>query len=611
MIERLLHVIEEPTDQTGMHEPSAAELLTGVLKKFQDPAAESLSSQTRERIPSLVFFIDSLYHQRAKDPSHDPETLRRAREFFVTPTDRWRGGPLLHLMKRFECLPSANNEQVITLLERMLEHLFLQQEKDPLTFSPHDAAHALLTDDMADVIIEHQPHVIDKMTELYAITPQEARLVLTIVNTMHDCGYPHLFTANGEMISKSTHCVLSADIIRQAVMREAIVGVITSPTARTDRILDDIAQAIMDHSSDVKEEEFTLRIVTDSGVFLSHLNDLPRAVRALTDPSKPMLARRQLRQIQINRSREARPMISACLESLDIDPSSLVIADIPEEADMSGRRIDLTSKRSAEVALPFVPRDSAVNPVLAVLALADNMHAGRERRRAGEDHPVIGKVLQALGDLESSDQTQQALAQIMQELDRKASDLVHRYNGSVSNHLDEMRGLVDTLFTEYNVTQYAPSPDRLTTAVTPQQIIQRCIDAIVDRIIVIHGTDLPSAEKQHLARLGREQIPPNFWHLNGHFAIDQITMEGSTIVIKMADYADQLPQSERIEKLSDEHGQHDYRIPLRYYVAARVASAARSIRFNGQLLDIVIQETNGTRHSIDELIHPAAVATGA
>lgn len=544
------------------------------MRELESYVANLVTTKSERRVNQVM----ERYADRSEYLNERLIRIHETREFFLNHNPKIGKTPIAELVERLAPVGEGKQPEALhALFDSLIDKLFYQHERDPIAFAPHDAEHVILVDRIADTLIEQHPALLNTMVERYGITATEARACMSLVNLYHDCGYPHLFCQSKGMLTKATHAVFSADTFRTPEIQEGIRAVISSPNAQTDRLLSDMASAIEQHGSDVREDFYDLRIITNQGTFLADTDHLARIHELFSKPNTHTKIVRNIARIEAATQTIAED-VNKKFSSLGLP---VEVSTETENKRFVGRSIDGQSPKDRLLGLEYCAKEGTENPLLTVLVIADNLHAGKERRRTFEETEVFTAILAALADTTAETATRYGF------LEQHAKNVAQ---GTKSK--DDFWSDVEANFPEIN-----PS----FKTVHPEQLLREVRRLIVKEVLknyIASGKTLDEEQRAFYERVGIEQIPANFFHTNGHLAVESITINAFTIEIKLSERSKKPHDIVAIEKVHNSMGGVTQNIvPVNYYIAWRIEQALKSITINNQHFTVVVITQNGEKIS--------------
>lgn len=549
-------------------QPTGPELLHQALSDT------TLDHATRDRAQGIAKMVDEITQRRlagidTKRPELARQRINATRDFFLNQHPSFPHTPSGMIAERFGLLEEKQPRAEQAMLKVIIELLFVQEEKDLIRYVPHDAHHALYVDRIADQLLEQHPEVRDAVMERYGISPAEARFCMSLVNILHDCGYPYLVQEDGRMLSKSTHCLFSADLFGKKEMRGPFMQLFGHRQKR-DVLFGDMQTAIEWHNSDVAAEPFTVRLITDHGVFLTypqHLQDVMRGFN--TEQGSPAHVTRTIQKIEVVNVEVEEQVRQQPLTGKTTQSIKKLLQIVEGGVGYFGRHADLRRPHDRLIGLEHRKKELRDHPLLGQLVIADNLHSGLARRRPIEETQEFWAVVDAIGNPQKFSGLE--LLRI-----RKLAEQVSKGQGSLDGLIERAR------------SNQAISTENITD---PHIVVERFQRALIDTVLAQFGRTLSKEQLGLLRQYAYEQIPENFYHVGGHLAVKEITIEGMDVIIHLSDRAQALPAVMQQEKFKG----NTFAIPMNLYIAWRIEKALDSISLNGKKFRVLIQELNGER----------------
>lgn len=338
------------------------------------------------------------------------ERIRRAVHFFVASQDEWPDSPVVRMARAFDdvgvvtqdLFPQERQDigsAIQQYIDTIIPLAFEQQWQDPPEFVSHDWSHSMRVAEDSIMIAERlgndgfesSPLVVHMM-QRYNINAGEVRLILYHINICHDCGYPHL---KGR--EKSLHAIDSAELGMNDQFVDSLRTFIRTPNARLDILQKDMYEAIFYHGADVPQKRFDVRVRTNRGTFLVSADKLNDALCTLSNVSGTEThAPRSITSIEyaggINDATK-----QSIRETAQANGYGAITTELIDEVYFIGRKIDLVNKGDELSGIEYIKADSNIQPLLALVRIADNMDLTKHRLGRVRHHPAYYEIIRHIG----------------------------------------------------------------------------------------------------------------------------------------------------------------------------------------------------------------------
>src|SRR3989339_390695 len=576
--ESLVHFLETQTENIPEKEKEYALVMAEQLDTNYEARFQELRKNQADEIITKQEF--EFFKRR----------LDEARAFFVDVKDKkWKPCPLVCMAKRFNNLETNEQQKpnLKALMQNIIALALTQQEQDPPTYATHNWEHTMLMDEIADNVLQEHPDILQVLQEQYEITEKAARFMVTMAIYFHDTGYPHVFSykhGTEVSLSKVTHCIFSADLFFQEKIQKNLQALISSQNGKAKKLLNKCGKAIMAHSTDVGEETFNLRVVTNRGNFLTNEKKLPELLRVFKAPTtNPANIIRQITKIELakNLSDEQKQRIAATIKTLTAD-QAVAVADADQDTFI-GRYADLEHPTDKFVGLGKKAFDTNTEPLAVMVRLCDNLQNNRDRLREYEKSKLFFEILSEFGAPKSENRQRLLYLEDLAKQWPRGKSADKEVVLKIQN--DMKQAILPVIPTESHAAFQARQYRR------PEKLIRLFKDIIVQRVIVKYP-EISEREKQAALDYGPWQIEPNWNYRNGHYSIEKIEMQGYRVIIHL--HGDQnngtVPKRIKVpEKLRDEQGKESTtKVPVEHYMAWKIIEALKSTTIDGCQLEPIL-----------------------
>ncbi|TSC86561.1 MAG: hypothetical protein G01um10148_547 [Parcubacteria group bacterium Gr01-1014_8] len=585
-----------------------AETMSKMLDVYVANRTPSLVEEALKGMPETEVAVREARAQEVKEQSE------RIKQFFVSvDAGKREETPLTRMAQIYEYLDAPENpsEQaefetaMSAHMQELVERAFDQHLDNPEQYVSHGFDHSLNVADYAKNIIDLNDVIVDQTAQKYGISAKEAKFMLENVALFHDCGYPHVGAK-----AKAVHGIAGADLISTPKMQGIFRNLIRTPEANLDLLSHDLRDSILFHSADKVENQFSAKIRTTRGTFLSEGRDVYTVISTFNDPSEnPVGVARDILEIEVA-DEETKLDIEAQLALAAADTArktGLPPESIPVTVGGSrfkGRYTDLARAKDNRLGLEYSEIDALQTPLHAIIRLADNMDMRRNRFSAVQREPAFRATYQAFSD---GGQTSRALVTLEAE-----SKLFKGRLASAGSETEKAQLLADSPQLVQSQFQALLAENQNLVTVTTEEIasLQQPSDAeklwrkgIAERIINSEDQVLSPENKRKIMSMALAQDSQGMRHFGGCEAVTDVRMErfgerGAevSIVVVTADRGqfEQLNRTRVQDSSLDKEGNvSTVELGIGEYQIWRAREAYKSISVGGKKIGIRVQDENG------------------
>jgi len=243
----------------------------------------------------------------------------------------------------------------------------LQQEIDnPEQYVGHGFGHSLNVKKQVENILDTNPQIIERMSEIYKISPEKSRMLSQLVAIYHDFGYPEVpKDTNGKSLGKALHAITGAEILKQdefiKIFNECFTEI---PTKSQEKMLSDLVDGVLFHSADKVEIHRTAKIKIAHGEFIIDNENIINVYNKFGGNHKNG-------EIEIEASAHNIVQIKEVLKHEGISESRFNFIETDKKI-FSGRMVDLNKKDDEILGVEYRKADAMEDPLLFLVRMADN-----------------------------------------------------------------------------------------------------------------------------------------------------------------------------------------------------------------------------------------------
>jgi|GEM_PF-1838100 hypothetical protein len=243
----------------------------------------------------------------------------------------------------------------------------LQQEIDnPEQYVGHGFGHSLNVKKQVENILDTNPQIVERMSEMYGISPEKSRMLSQLVAIYHDFGYPEVGKdANGKSLGKALHAITGAEILKQDEFIKIFDECFTEiPDKLRKNMLSDLADGVLFHSADKVEIARDAKIKIAHGEFIIDKENVVSVYNKFGGVHKDG-------GISIEASAEHIAEIKEIIKHEGISESRFKFIETNSDR-FSGRKVDLGEKDDEILGVEYRSADAMEDPLLFLVRLADN-----------------------------------------------------------------------------------------------------------------------------------------------------------------------------------------------------------------------------------------------
>lgn len=405
-VSAFLKMIEESLLQTDLpagtknNVLSMGKMLENYVQGTVLPKIRAKAERERAKVVGSVDEEKKLAAIHATEKAEIEKAFVSMHYFTMREQDQNVGTPFERIAKIFEDLPPETDpDAVMKLLKKIMKRGYDQHLDNPEQYVSHGLDHSLNVMDYAIDAIESNPFLVESMKSKYGVSEGEGKFLLKSMALLHDIGYPCVGCRQ-----KSVHGIAGADLFDH--MQLSIENVLTSDLEEAQKkiLLNDFRDAILFHSADKVDHQFTTKIHTTTGTFLADHGNLARVISIFQDPSQDSIVRPE-RVTVIEASEDIVEDVEAALDEAQEDtfqktgkrPDKPEIRVIQASKTFPGRYADLIKNKDNLVGLEFSITDLKERP-FDLIRLVDNMDMRKNRLSPTQREPAFREIYHMLGN---------------------------------------------------------------------------------------------------------------------------------------------------------------------------------------------------------------------
>ncbi len=588
-----------------------ARQMAGMLDSYTDirvdhavkEAAEKAADEGRE-------FTDA---ERADLIETTTATMEKIKDFFVSVDAGKRPDtPLERMAQTYEYLEAPADPEARVVFEKamadhkqeLIERAFDQHLDNPEQYVSHGFDHSLNVADYTKSIIDMNKPIVDAMAEKYGITDGQARFMLENVALHHDCGYPHV----GDK-AKAVHGIAGADLVSSPKMQEMFRGMIQNPGAKLDELNHDFRDAILFHSADKVEHNFSTRINTTRGIFLTEGKHSYDVISIFNNPAENSSdVARDVTEIEVS-DLATKAEIEEALARAAVDFKTKTGLDAPPVAirvvgeTFRGRFSDLKTKKDNKLGLEYSERDATEDPLHAIIRLADNMDMRSNRFSEFQREPANKEIYHAFG---VEGQTNKDLKEIedFSKLAEKMLDTAQTDEEKAMHSAgiaEESRKILGKIAATNPERFIGLSADRIAAIQTPKEADRLFKETFIEKVLSKDEYQaMPDEMKDKIRKNSLDSDTISMRHFGGCESISDVRLEkskdgevGVSMVIVTVDRAqfDKLNETTVTETSRDDQGNKStVTVGVGEYQVWRAEEAYNSILVDGKKVEVRVVE---------------------
>lgn len=527
-----LKMVEESLTHTQLLAPTKkvvldmGEMLERYVQESVVPKIKEKADQERSKIQGSAGEEKKLAAIDAQERAEIEKAIASMNYFAMAEEDLQIGSPLERIAKIFEDLPAETDAAAVqSLLKKILKRGYDQHLDNPEQYVSHGLDHSLNVMDYAAAAIDSNPFLIQSMQSKYGVSAGEGKFLLKAMALLHDIGYPCVGCRQ-----KSVHGIAGADLFDHM---QASVGKVLSSNleeAQKQNLLNDFRDAILFHSADKVDHEFTTKIHTTTGTFLADHGNLARVISIFQDPSQDSIIRPE-KVIVIEASEDIVEDVEQALKEAQeytfqktgLRPQKPEVRVIPSAKTFPGRYADLIKNKDNLVGLEFSVTDLKDRP-FDLIRLVDNMDMRKNRLSPIQREEAFHEIYHMLGN----DQTLSLLSQKLEALE-------NQWKKSPGD-MDEVRKMAKTFLealkteqeSNQNVSSFIQVFDESSVdeAKTPGQLRGFLNEALVKGVLSQDRfQSLPAETRAQIAKYGVMLSSYDLRHFGGCEGITDVRLE--------------------------------------------------------------------------------------